>query len=84
MKFIKSNKLATYLDPDHRKWLSKEEIDDVERELALIYPLPVRRSMRGTRRSQLVSTEEMPEESFTIESDDDDVFCADKFAKKMG
>ena len=45
--------------------------------------LPVKRSMRGTRRSQIVSTKEMQEESFTFESHDDDVFCADKFAKKL-
>ena len=72
------------MNPEHFKWLSNEEIDEVQGELALIFPLPVRRSMRSTRRSVLVSTEEMPEDSFNGSSDDDDVFCADKFAEKMG
>lgn len=72
-------KLATYLDPIHRKWLSNDEIAEVKRELVLLYPLPPRRSMRATQRSTLASTQEMPDESFEDESDADDVFCADTY-----
>lgn len=82
-------KLATFLHPKHRMWLTSDELAEVERELVSLFPEPptTRRSARSTARSILVSTPEMAEEPLTVENDDDDdddVFCVDKFAKKLG
>ena len=74
------------MDPEQRKWLSNDEVDQVEKELVAIFPLPSRRSQRSTIRSVLCSDQDMALEPLPDESDDDDddVFCTDKFAAKLG
>lgn len=75
------------MHPEHRNWLTSDEHGDVQRELVLIFPLPMRRSLRtasNRNSSILVPSEQMPEEINNYDSGDDDVFTVNMLADKCG
>ena len=67
--------MATYLDPEHRKWLSNSELGEVEKELIKAFPLPQRSSLRITPIYQLEDDE--------IDDQNNVEFTPDKFAQKL-